>query len=911
MSEVIVYSYGVGEFTAQVFNAVASIIYKTGFSSIMQAMFLIVGLISAVQYSKTRDVSILMKSALRYTVVLTLLISQSYTVIVKDTINKSDVSVSNVPLGLALPASYITTFFYGLTTLFETALHKVDDLSYSKSGYLFASHLVKGASNIRIVNPEFKRSLNSFIEQCVFYDIYHGRYTIKDLMNTDDAWVLVTSRPSRNRAFMLDNKVTICSDGVTVLKEKMNEAINDSALKYGKVFFPGLNDGSEHVTKQIRDQFLSSVTSSYSYLTNLSKGASSILTQNLFVNAINDAALQNPELGIHSYAVARANAQKSVSNTTTGIMMGRWLPAMMGATECMMYAMFILVVMYSLFPNGEKVFGNYVISLIWVASWPVVYAILNFGFTWAISVKSGHYGLSFYDNSHLSQVQYDMSSLFGYFTMTVPYIAWNLVNLSKQGLGVVFNQMSQLVGGSTQSLAMASSSEAVAGNFSIGSTNMDTHALSNDNAFKHDHNVQYADNSISGTSKEGTTFTDNYGGNSSFNMEGSTSRSLFGINLSNKIGIHGTQQLERSLNAAKSEDLSYTENMTSTVRDLYEMGSHVNQGKSISEHFGVNLTAGQTESLSELASNVDKYAQDHSVSAQDAMKHMVGDYKNTSVHLGWNSNSSMTGGLGKLLSGVDLGVKGSMGDKVENDSSTTHQASLNHSESTESYQNNSYNDTIDSALRAVKEQGYRATTDSGSRLVDNISSSYDKAMQSSDNLRAHLQEAENYRELASYSKDNGAAIDYNANQEFIDHLSDQTLPNSNGRMGMNAAEALIRHNPDVVETYAGRFVQHKARSLMESWSSKNITQDTVNTKFNEYKSGMANNNQIQNDYLNNKNRIQSKEGSDLSKTEVDDSLKKSSNAVLKEYKSQIDNHTVHFDNAPHNNNQVIGGASRD
>ncbi|MBP9777577.1 MAG: conjugal transfer protein TraG N-terminal domain-containing protein [Rickettsiaceae bacterium] len=874
MSQIIIYSYGMAEFTAEVLNAVAATVNNVGFDTALKAMFLAASFAAACSYVINKNVATLVKSTILYIFVTTLLIMPKVTVHIKDDISRNDFVVGNVPIGLALPAHLVSGTFFGLTRLVETAFHQKDDISYSKTGYLFASHVVRNASQVKIIDSEFKKSLNSYLEQCVFYDIYLGAYTLEQLLRTDDIWGLVTTNASANRSFMLDNKVVICREGVKELQSRFDNSAENAIGKYAKLIFPTHDFKESKNNKQLKDTFLLSVASGYDYLTGLSKDGVEILKQNIMINAIQDAALNNTELGMYSYAVTRASAQKAFANNTTGLMMARWLPAMAGATETMIYALFILVVLYSLFTNGEKVFFNYLMTMVWVGSWPVVYAILNFGFTWVIKMKSYGSGLSFYDSSALTQTQYDMASLFGYFTILVPYIAWGMMNLAKQGLGSAFTQMSQLVGNSTQSYAMAASGEAVTGSYSLGNTSFNNHSMANTSAFKHNTDLNYSSGMMSSVLPSGSQVTQTVGGSGIVNMESGISRLNTGINLASRTSAGATEQADKSLNVTKNDQVSYSENMNSMTRDLYEIGHQINLGTTTGESFSKNTSGGYSQAAAEYAVAIDKFANDNNMSKQDAGKFLVGAYGNISGTLGWNSKDNIAGWIGNKFTGANVNVQGTVGGKVDYDRVRTSQDAENYSKAQEFLTNNNLTATFDKAIKGIEENSYRSDLREGANLSKNMSSSLDNAIQSSKSYSAHLQESQSYREIATYNNEHSGAINYNANQEFLEYVTSQPLHSGKGSMGVNQAETLLRTDDKLRNSYAEQFIMNKVESSLSSWKAEHINKTGVDEQWGKYKDSITDMNNTKTSYEANKSILNATPAAkNINKQTIDESIK--------------------------------------
>ncbi|MBP9777834.1 MAG: conjugal transfer protein TraG N-terminal domain-containing protein [Rickettsiaceae bacterium] len=890
MSELLVRTYGMGEFTAQVFNAVALTVDHPGFKVVLSGAFLISMVVAIYQFTKVKDISILAKNIFLYIGVVSLLIIPKYKVTIHDDVVGNNYGVANVPMGLAAPAYLITNTFYGLTSIVETMFHWPNDQSYAKTGFLFASSVVRNSTQFKLNSPEVNSSLNSFLSQCVFYDIYLGRYTLDELLKSNDMWEIIKSNSAKNRAFMLDNEVTMCNEGVKVLDAKINKTLDSTFSSYAKIIFPGTSS-TNYDNKILVGKLLTSVGSSYSYLTGVSKGGFEILKQNILVNAVQDAALNNSELGMYSYAVTRANAQKVVANTTTGIMMARWLPVMTGATETMIYALFILVVIYALFTNGEKVFFNYVMTMVWVGSWPVVYAILNFGFTWAIRLKSHGSGLSFYDSNYLSQTQYDMSSLFGYFTILVPYISWGMMNLAKQGLGSVFTQMSQLVGSSTQSLSMASSGEAVTGNMQFGNTSFNNHSMFNDSGFKHDTNLGYQSGSITSQIASGSAITRTVDGTEVLNMESGISRLNTGINFQDRISSSITNHADTSLSFAKGSQVSWAENMLSSIRQMEDVGTTLNASVNSGDSYSLSSSSGFQKSATDYVSAIEKFAHDNGMSKQDAGRYLAGAYVNASAHVEFGSDKQLIGKVIQATTGTSGGAKISGGIKGEADRSWTTTDSENFQKAQEFINQNNLSETLDKAIRGVEEERYQTDNRSGSHVNEAIASSLDKAKQASFNFNKNYQESISYREAASIAKDNASMININANQDFIEYVSKQPLANSNSPMGTNQAETILRSDHQLRDLYAKDFIKQQTETYMERFKGDhNINESSVKSFNNLKRDYVQFTNKMVNDNIDNKNIVgNNNEALSLKNTFADKSIETKVKSDIAHHSQTISN----------------------
>src|SRR5690606_7216085 len=110
---------------------------------------------------------------------------------------------------------------------------------------LFASSLVQKSIGFKAINSKDRQNLKNYVEQCVFYDIHHGKYSFDDLRQTEDSWQLISAKPSPIRSFLMDSKVVTCKEGTSLLEQRWNDIITESGIKYAKAIFPGLKKQSE------------------------------------------------------------------------------------------------------------------------------------------------------------------------------------------------------------------------------------------------------------------------------------------------------------------------------------------------------------------------------------------------------------------------------------------------------------------------------------------------------------------------------------------------------------------------------------------------------------------------------------------------------------------------------------------
>jgi conjugal transfer mating pair stabilization protein TraG len=56
---------------------------------------------------------------------------------------------------------------------------------------IYGARLMEATRSLRISDPEFAANLDEHVRQCVFYDLLLGRYSMKQLAESDDIWTTI------------------------------------------------------------------------------------------------------------------------------------------------------------------------------------------------------------------------------------------------------------------------------------------------------------------------------------------------------------------------------------------------------------------------------------------------------------------------------------------------------------------------------------------------------------------------------------------------------------------------------------------------------------------------------------------------------------------------------------------------
>jgi hypothetical protein len=194
-------SIGDAEMMYNAFNGVAMVFASDNMNTLMKIGFLIGLFLVAFQYMF--ELKFPLYSILVAYIVSAAMFIPKDTVIIEDIYTGQVYTVANVPLGISLPMSIVSTIGVNTTQVYETVFSTPDEAHLLESGYLQPlSTLIKlrniglgTASSDITFNGSLSDSLNSYIEGCVMYDIAlqipesEHEVTRERLLKAEDIWV--------------------------------------------------------------------------------------------------------------------------------------------------------------------------------------------------------------------------------------------------------------------------------------------------------------------------------------------------------------------------------------------------------------------------------------------------------------------------------------------------------------------------------------------------------------------------------------------------------------------------------------------------------------------------------------------------------------------------------------------------
>lgn len=285
MGTVELFTIGGGEYIVNVLNAVAAWTGAGGYKSLLQVVMVMGLAYSVLIVAFNLDWKAWLHWFLQATLMYMVLMVPRLDVHVTDRINPSlaPAQVANVPLGLAMMASFTSQVGDYLVRSSELVFGLPGDLDYSRNGMIYGSRLLEATRSLRINDPEFAANLDEHFKQCVFYDVLLGRYSMETLATAPDLWTAIApGSQARAQRFVtrdgsgaVTSTIQTCREAYTSLSGQWNGMVDDLGRVFGRQLYP------KQSADLARAKLFADLPIAYQYLTGVSSSASTILRQTL------------------------------------------------------------------------------------------------------------------------------------------------------------------------------------------------------------------------------------------------------------------------------------------------------------------------------------------------------------------------------------------------------------------------------------------------------------------------------------------------------------------------------------------------------------------------------------------------------------------------------------------------------
>lgn len=481
-----IFTVGGGDYLVNVFQAVAAWTGNGGYKSLLQVV-MVMGLgLSAITLAFNQDWRAWINWFLGATLIYSCLMVPRLDVHVTDRLNPSlaPANVSNVPLGLALMASFTSQVGDYLTGSAEVVFGLPGDLNYSKNGMIYGARLYDATRSLRISDPEFAANLDEHFRQCVFYDVLLGRYSMKELAETGDIWATIApGSQARAQRFLtrdatsgqVSSNIVTCREAYDTLNAQWTGLVDAMGSVFGRQLYPN------QTAALAKAKLFADLPVAYQYLTGVSANATEIFKQTLTINAMSQAmhsmSGSSGTGNVDVYAQTRADIQTERTYGSIASNAMKWVPLLNVVLTVLFYALFpVLFPLFLLPKTGPVALKGYVTGFFYLAAWGPLFVILHMMLMYKgaadMSAVTGSNGLSLASFTGMADVNSDIGLLAGYLIASVPFLAGGV---AKGAMAISHHATSYL--NPSQNAAEEAAREASTGNVSLGNTSFENSSV--------------------------------------------------------------------------------------------------------------------------------------------------------------------------------------------------------------------------------------------------------------------------------------------------------------------------------------------------------------------------------------------------------------------------------------------------
>lgn len=477
-----IFTVGGGDYMVNVFQAVAAWTGNGGYKSLLQVVMVMGLALSAIILAFNQDWRAWINWFLGATLMYTCLMVPRTDVHITDRLNPglAPANVSNVPIGLALMASFTSQVGDYLTGSAEVVFGLPGDLNYSKNGMIYGARLYDATRSLRISDPEFASNLDEHFRQCVFYDVLLGRYSMKQLAESGDIWATIApgSQAHAQRFLTRDatsgqvtSTIITCREAYDALNTQWTSLIDGMGTVFGRQLYPN------QTAALAKAKLFSDLPVAYQYLTGVSTSAADIFKQTLTINAMSQAmhgfSGASGAGSIDVYAQTRADIQTERTYSSIANAAMKWVPLLNVVLTVLFYALFpVLFPLFLLPKTGPLALKGYVTGFFYLAAWGPLFVILHMMLMYKgaadMTAVAGTNGLSLATFTGMADVNSDIGLLAGYLIASVPFLAGGVA----KGAMAISHQATSYLNPS-QNAAEEAAREASTGNIALGNASLE------------------------------------------------------------------------------------------------------------------------------------------------------------------------------------------------------------------------------------------------------------------------------------------------------------------------------------------------------------------------------------------------------------------------------------------------------
>ncbi|CTT72804.1 conjugal transfer mating pair stabilization protein TraG [Escherichia coli] len=828
-----IYTIAGGAWFQDTLNGVASFLDSRAGDALIAMATAVSVIVGAATYIRTRNIMDLVKWAGFYVLVIAVLIGDKRSVQIIDLSEPARIyQVDNVPAGLAAPASMITRIGAGMAQTYDTIFARPDALTYSKTGMLFGAQLAAGSSDFRFSEPEIQRMFSDYVHNCVVGDIMlNNKYTIGELMNADDPYALIFSRPSPLRGLYDKNRNFLtCEQAATRINTDSGDISGANTSPFLQQILNTLHGFTDQVFGQTNGAqsalFTEMLGDSYNYFHRTSLTSTEIIRKNVIMNGLRSglesfSALSGDTAGLVNVATQTSMAKMRLSQATSASIAANTLPVMYSVLLGMTIALFpVLIVLAVVSSLSWTIIKGYVYTIAYLQMWPILFSILNHAMNFYLQGKLSGTAVTLANFDQVQNTYSDIGTTAGWLALSIPFIAWGMV----KGLGQVVSQAGNYLGQTLQSASTQSSSQTIDGNWHYN--NMTT---GNVQGNKWDTNYSHREGHMTSQLESGAMKTLTTSGQSVYN----TTEAISKLPVDIALGKTATSSWQQQQRDAMSEAQSLTNSLSQTSSLAASQMSQWSQqrGNSDTTVAGSDISSSSnlTKALNTIQSIGNRYARDENVSLAEAVREAATKSQEASagggLQVSFDTDRHILGKIGGLATGLKGSAEGHVkyagrsGSSHGTSSDLTRQGGSSKGFSAQELKD--FRDAMDVvASSRVTDSGSHTDNESAS-LASQLSSTFSSLKSQASQYNDAVTRSHEYAQLASYAENNSANINQNYSQEFVGYVTSQRPGEADQLLSDTASPEVRAERERLVQAFVEerikpqllqQFEQNKART---------------------------------------------------------------------------------------------------
>lgn len=811
-----VYTIALGDLWQSSLNGLVTILANPSWPTVLSIMGVLATLTGVAAYLKERNPMTFMTHGVLFMLVNVVLLAPTQSVQIKDITRPEGVyQVDHVPSSLVTIASLTTSIGFLVTQIFEESLARPDSVTYTKTGMMFGSVLFKKSRQAKALDTQLQEFLPKYFESCVEPDInISHKYSMSDIVNSNDLYTLILTNPSKIFGFFALNldetladgekntvKYYSCNDAATVIKNRVGIDTNTNGKTwkwYVNSIFNNRPNGSSLLS--------SNMQASYDYFYAAGQTTQKILRQNVFMNSIRD--------GMHSFSSSSDNASDTLNliNETSklktrlswrsaGDLAVWFLPVIQSVFMVILVLCFPLVL--AIATISHKTFGfttllNYAKAFIYLQTWPLMFAIVNFCGSFYIKSSNGQGALTLAESDYQTILHSDVQSVMGYLCMMVPFLAYFVTKGATA-------MMSHGISGLTSGMSSTASQQASIGADNNWSFNNMSH--DNVNANKYDTNMLHRSGMSTNQLANGTLESVMADGSHVFDTSSSISK--LGANIDWKSSLHSglTNQARESSQRAKTYLAGANHSAQNAISQLNQLSNSRGSSSNLLEGYDNSEVSNIQRGASMRASAIKSYMAKTGASEAEAVSYLSGH----------STNASASASLGAKFMGTGAETSLSGSDTDSHEARRTTSTSKETSESDTAQLQKEYNEGTNIMNDVRRNHSGNSQKTEADNYLDQIQSNISESNSNYQQYQDSETRSHELSDAASKTSSMDSTQTHNMNQQFVQYVESK-YGESEARtlLSENANSDIIDKRDEIISDFVDQKINGKINNNFES-----------------------------------------------------------------------------------------------